>query len=163
VRTHWFGPLVLATLTASACTHNYRQEFRGQTPLRVRNLTATSVDTIRLVPETRHNQGDNWLASPVPPGGEVTFEIKDGGYWFKAGGGSIDTGNSIHSSFGKLIVVNGATEVVLFDRNTPVAQTENRSSRFAFGLGVGDAPPAPAPATAPAPAPEPAPAPAPSP
>lgn len=156
MRTPWIISIIVATLFVVACKHNYKQEWRGNTPVRIRNLSASSVESVRFVPESEHDPSGNWLTQPIPAGGEVTFTIKDGGYWFNAKGNQgIDTGTSTNSAFGKLIVVKGAMEIVLFDRNTPATETTNGQSRltFAFDTQPIDAPTEPGMATPPAPTP----------
>lgn len=133
-----FASTVTAALLGTSCKANYKQEFAGNTPLRIRNLSQHTVEAVRLVPETRHNESDNWLTSPITPNGEVTFTIKDGGYWFHAKGSAgpvkIDTGTSMNSRFGKLIIVKGATELILFDRTTQPSDTQNSQSRITFSF-----------------------------
>lgn len=150
--------LVGATLLSAGCARNYRSEYKGNSPVRIRNLSTKAVQSVTLVPEREHDKSPNWLAAPISAGGEITFTLKDGGYWFQATGSGVDTGTSGNSRFGRLVVVNGATEIVLFDATSPVSDTRTKGNRFAFWFDAGAQP-----ATTPDPVPvEPAPAPAPA-
>ena len=137
VKTSWIVSLVVAlvgaTLLSAGCARNYRSEYKGNSPVRIRNLSTKAVQSVTLVPETEHDKSPNWLAAPISAGGEITFTLKDGGYWFQATGSGVDTGTSGNSRFGRLVVINGATEIVLFDATSPVSDTQTKGNRSRSG------------------------------